>query len=247
MSRAPVKKLSGYYAALLTPFSPDFSRIDEAALGDLIDHLSGTGLDGLYIGGSTGEAFLMSADERKRLLEVCAQATERRMTLVAHVGDINPRLCLDLIETAEREGYDAVSAVPPFYYGFSFQEISAHYETLASSSDLPFLVYNFPALSGVKFTTGQLAELMNLPNVVGVKNTCSDHYALEQLRSMSPGKTILNGFDETLLAGLALGADGRDRFDLQYPGIACSGSRGRVQSRGYGRCASHSGGHEPAD
>ncbi|RYH07872.1 N-acetylneuraminate lyase [Tropicimonas sp. IMCC6043] len=201
------KLLSGYYAALLTPFH-DGGGINAGSLGALVDHVISTGLDGLYVGGSTGEAFLMQPEERKTLLRQTAEAAGGRTMLIAHVGDINQRLSLDLIETAVEAGYDAVSAVPPFYYGFSFAEIKAHYQALASASDLPFLVYNFPALSGVRFSTGQLAELMSLPNVVGVKNTCSDHYALERLRREMPDKTILNGFDETLLAGLALGADG---------------------------------------
>lgn len=204
----PDKPLSGFHAALPTPFADGGARLDEPALGELVEHVLASGADGLYVGGSTAEAFLMDAAERRRVLEVCAEAAAGRTVLIAHVGDIDPRLSGALIDTAVRAGFDAVSAVPPFYYGFSFEEIRAHYERLASASDLPFLVYHFPTLSGVRFDTEQLVTLLALPNVVGVKNTCGDHHALERLRAAVPEKTLLNGFDETLLSGLALGADG---------------------------------------
>ncbi|MGP1394180.1 MAG: N-acetylneuraminate lyase [Inquilinaceae bacterium] len=200
--------LSGYHAALLTPFTHDGTAVQTDTLGLLVRRNIDMGLTGLYVGGSTGETFLMSADERKQVFSAVAEAAAGDCLLIAHVGDVNPAVSEDLADHAAATGYDAVSAVPPFYYSYSFAELRAHYGRLAGRTDLPFLVYNFPALSGVRMSAGQLTELTELPNVVGVKNTCGDHFAFEQLRRKAPGKTLLNGFDETLLAGLSLGADG---------------------------------------
>jgi N-acetylneuraminate lyase len=200
--------LSGYYAALLTPFTADGAGISTDVLGQLVRRNIDSGLTGLYVGGSTGEAFLMSPDERKQVFAAAAEAAAGDCVLIAHVGDVNPAVSGELARYVETLGYDAASAVPPFYYGYGFAELRAHYTWLAGQTGLPFLIYNFPALSGVRLKPRELAELMDLPNVVGVKNTCADHYAFEQLRRMAPGKTLLNGFDETLLAGLSLGADG---------------------------------------
>lgn len=201
------RPLSGYYAALLSPFSDDGQKIREDELGRLVRHVASQGLDGIYVGGSTGEAFLLSESERMRILAVSLEAAEG-LTAIAHVGDINPDVSLRLAREAARLGYHAISAIPPFYYPYKFPEIRAHYARLATATDLPFVIYNFPALSGVRLSPEQLSDLMSLPNVVGVKNTCPDHYALERLRRAAPEKTILNGHDETLLAGLALGCDG---------------------------------------
>lgn len=199
---------SGYYAALLTPFSADGSAIRDDTLAQLVQRNIDAGLTGLYVGGSTGEAFLMSAEERVRAMEVALEAAERNCILIAHVGDLNPDVSQQLARQAKRLGYGAISAVPPFYYGYRFDELKAHYAALARATDLPFLIYNFPELTGVRLSPAQLSELLELPNIVGVKNTCGDHYALEQIRRLRPDRVILNGFDETLLAGLSLGADG---------------------------------------
>lgn len=202
----PVGK--GLYAALLTPFDDSGEAVNTDALGQLVERNLDDGLDGLYVAGSSGEAFLMSEAEREQVLAATAEAAAGRGALIAHVGDINPSVSRRLARAAQRYGYDAFSAVPPFYYEFGFSEIAAHYERLATAADIPFLVYNFPALSGVTMTSEQLAHLLALPNVVGVKNTCSDYFAFEQLRRRCPDALLYNGFDETLLAGLCLGADG---------------------------------------
>ncbi|WP_295811228.1 N-acetylneuraminate lyase [uncultured Nitratireductor sp.] len=199
---------SGYYAALLTPFSPDGSAIRDDVLARLVRRNVDAGLTGLYVGGSTGEAFLMCVEERIRLMAVASEAAGRACVLIAHIGDLNPAVSLQLAKQAQNLGYDAVSAVPPFYYGYSFAELKAHYAELAQATALPFVIYNFPALTGVRLSSVQLAELLELPGIVGIKNTCGDHYALEQLRRLSPDRVILNGFDETLLAGMSLGTDG---------------------------------------
>ena len=199
--------LAGFHSALPTPFTAD-GRIAERVPGDLVRHNIRAGMQGLYVGGSTGEAFLMSKEERARSFKVAAEAAAGECVLIAHVGDLNPAVSIERAREAARAGYHSISAVPPFYYGYSFAELSAHYATLASATDLPFLIYNFPALTGVTMSARQIVELLELPNVVGVKNTSADYYALEQMRRLAPSKLFFNGFDESLLAGLSMGADG---------------------------------------
>lgn len=201
-------KLNGYYAALPTPFTPDGDGIDEAPLAALVAQNLDAGLTGLYVGGSTGEAFLMSVEERETILRVAIEAAGGRGKMIAHVGDLNPRVSARLARFASEQGYHAISAVPPFYYRYDIDEIVAHYAWLSGQTDLPFLIYNFPKLSGVRWSVSDLARLLELPRIVGVKNTCSDLFAFETLHRHVPGKTLLHGFDETLLAGLTLGADG---------------------------------------
>ncbi len=221
------KNLAGLHAALPTPFAHD--RVDGDGIGRLVQRTAAQGLDGIYVAGSTGEGFLMSEAERLHVLEAAYEGAQG-LTTIAHVGDVNPAVSHRLAREAARIGYDAISAVPPFYYGYRFEEIRAHYATLASATDLPFLVYNFPALSGVKMSADQLGQLLALPNVVGVKNTCPDHYALERLRQAVPGATLLNGFDETLLAGLALGCDGGIGSTYNIQGARITAIAGAAQT-----------------
>ena len=203
-----MKELNGYFAALPTPFSADGQKVAQKSLGDLAQFNIEANLDGLYVAGSTGEAFLMSVAERETVLATVAEAAGGKTTLIAHVGDPNPAVSAHLAKFAAKCGYDIISAVPPFFYGYCVEEMAVHYGWLSGQTDLPFVIYNFPTLSGVKWSPAQLAELLSLPNVVGVKNTCSDLYAFEQLRRLAPDSTLLHGFDESLLAGLGLGADG---------------------------------------
>ena len=201
-------KLKGYFAALPTPFNSGDYKIAEKPLGDLVERNIESGLDGLYIGGSTGETFLMSVTERETVFRYVAEVADKRTTLIAQVGDPNPAVCARLAKTAATLGFDAISALPPFYYSYNITEITRHYSWLAGQTDLPFVIYNIPSLSGVKWSVKELGQLLELPGIIGVKNTCNDLYAFEQLRRMSPHSILWHGFDETLLSGLAMGADG---------------------------------------
>jgi len=200
--------LNGFFAALPTPFTSNGTALAPTSLGDLVERNLADGLTGLYVGGSTGEAFLMTVEEREHLLRQSAEASAGKGVMVAQVGDPNPAVSARLAKVAAKAGYHAISAVPPFYYQYTIAEVEAHYRWLAAQTDLPFLIYNFPALSGVRWSVDDLAKLLDVPQVVGVKNTCADLYAFEQLRRRQPGATLLHGFDETLLSGLATGADG---------------------------------------
>jgi N-acetylneuraminate lyase len=199
-------KLEGIYSALLTPFSED-EAIDRQAIGALVDFQVRLGVDGLYVGGSSGEAMLQSLEERASCLADVAAAAAGRLRLIAHVGTIATRDALQLSEHAARAGYHAISAIAPFYYDFSRREVMAHYRELADASGLPLIVYNFPARTS-GFTLNELVELLSYPNIIGIKHTSSDMFQLERIRHAAPDAIVYNGYDEMCLAGLAMGAQG---------------------------------------
>lgn len=193
--------------ALLTPFGSN-GRIDDRALRALVERLITSGIDGFYVCGSTGEAFLMSPEERKHVLETVIDATRRRVKVICHVGAIGTELSCDLARHAQSAGADAVSSIPPFYYKFTSREIIEYYQDLARSVDLPLIPYNFPAFSGVALTGELMRELRKSPNVAGIKFTSNDLFELERMRSDDPALTIYSGLDEIMLASFAMGADG---------------------------------------
>lgn len=105
------------------------------------------------MGGSTGEAFVQSISEREQVLEIVAEEAKGKIKLIAHVGCVSTAESQQLAASAKRYGFDAVSAVTPFYYPFSFEEHCDHYRAIIDSADgLPMVVYNIPALSGVKLS-----------------------------------------------------------------------------------------------
>ncbi len=203
-----VSHLRGVMPALLTPFDAQ-QNIDRASLRRLVRFNIELGVDGVYVGGSTGEAFVQSLSEREEVLEIVAEEAKGKITLIAHVGCVSTAESQQLAVAAKRYGFDAVSAVTPFYYPFSFEEHCDHYRAIIDSADgIPMVVYNIPALSGVKLTLEQINQLVTLPGVGALKQTSGDLYQMEQIRRAHPELVLYNGYDEIFASGLLAGADG---------------------------------------
>ncbi|MER1975787.1 N-acetylneuraminate lyase [Pseudocitrobacter faecalis] len=200
--------LRGVMPALLTPFDAQ-QKIDKESLRRLVRFNIEQGVDGVYVGGSTGEAFIQSLAEREEVLEIVSEEGKGKITLIAHVGCVSTAESQQLAAAAKRYGFDAVSAVTPFYYPFSFEEHCDHYRAIIDSADgLPMVVYNIPALSGVKLTLDQINTLVTLPGVGALKQTSGDLYQMEQIRRAHPELVLYNGYDEIFASGLLAGADG---------------------------------------
>ena len=200
--------MKGIFTALLTPFKDDYS-INEASLKKLVEFNLEKGINGFYVGGSTGEGLIMTSDERKEVFRIVKEAAGDKVPLIAHCGSISTDEAISMAKTAEALGYDAVSAVAPLYYGFSFPAIRKYYDDIVSSVNIPMVVYNFPGGSGVTFTADYAAEMFKDERYMGIKHTSSDLYTLHQFKQkIDRPVTIFNGFDEMCLGGLAMGADG---------------------------------------
>lgn len=197
----------GTYAALVTPYTQD-NKVNYAELQKLVRHLISHGIDGFYVGGSTAEAFLLTDKERKAILEAVVEANEGTKKVICHVGAISTDTAMDFARHAEKIGADAVSAISPFYYKFSEQEIIGYYEDIMNATALPMFIYNFPNFSGFSLTEETLSKMEAHKNLAGVKFTSSDMFLLERIKTNHPNLVVWNGFDEMLAAGLMMGADG---------------------------------------
>lgn len=201
------RQFQGIYAALVTPYTED-GEVNYREAKRLVRYLIKRGIDGFYVGGSTGEAFLLTQDERRKLLEAVLEENNGEKKVIAHVGQISTDLACELARHALEAGADAVSAISPFYYKFSEKEIKGYYVDIMNASGLPMFLYNFPNFSGFSLTPEVLDDLCMAGNVAGVKFTSNNFYDMERMRSSHPELTIWNGFDEMLISGLAVGADG---------------------------------------
>lgn len=202
------KALAGMYAALMTGMDDngDFSTERQRTLDAYVLR---QGLGGLYVGGSSGESGLLDTDA---LLEQQAVVAEDAQgfgaTMIAHVGVPSLSGSIALARQAARLGYDGLSALPPHAYPFSDGEILAYYAALAAATDLPLIVYEVPVRTGRPLPLELLVELLDLPNVAGIKFTSTDLFKLSMLRAARPRSTYFFGFDEIFLGGAALGVDG---------------------------------------
>ena len=201
-----MNKYKGIFTALLTPFDKN-NRVNEKELEKLVKFDLDMGVTGFYVGGSTAEAFLLSTNERKQIMEVVKSAAPDA-TLIAHIGSINELEATELALHAKSLGYDCISSVAPFYYKFSFEEIKNYYFRLADAAAMPMLVYHFPAFSGVNMGIQEMKQFLNDDRFLGIKYTSNDFFMMEQCKTTFPQKIVYNGFDEMFLAGLSMGADG---------------------------------------
>ncbi|MCC8016580.1 MAG: N-acetylneuraminate lyase [Clostridiales bacterium] len=200
-------KFKGLFSALLTPFGKN-GEIKYDSIKSLVDFNIANGIDGFYVGGSTGEGLLLTNEERKEVFKCVKEAAGSRVTLIAHVGSISTKAAQDMAKCAESLGYDAISAVAPFYYSFPLQAILGYYNDIANSAELPMIIYNFPASSGFSLTKDVANELFKNEKFIGIKHTSGDMFAINGFKNLNRDIIVYNGFDETLLAGLAMGADG---------------------------------------
>lgn len=202
-----MKDLRGIYPALPTPMSGDGS-VNYAALQDLVDFVIAQGVDGIYIGGSTAESFLLTEDERQKIAETALAHAAGRVRAIVHTGAGGTDAALRLSKHAKANGADAISSVPPIYFKYTTDEVIAYYLELIEASDMPLVVYNIPAFTGINMTQGPIAELFKHPRVVALKHTNTNMYELERVLAHNPSLIALNGYDEAFLSGLSMGASG---------------------------------------
>ena len=107
-----MKQYNGIFTALLTPFDKQ-NRVNEKELEKLVKLNLDMGVTGFYVGGSTAEAFLLTTDERKQIMDVVKSAASNA-TLIAHIGSINEGEATELALHAKKKGYDVISSVAPF-------------------------------------------------------------------------------------------------------------------------------------
>ncbi|CAL7873065.1 N-acetylneuraminate lyase [Fusobacterium necrophorum] len=200
--------MKGIFSALMVPYNLD-GTINEKGLRELVRHnIDVMKVDGLYVGGSTGENFMISTEEKKEVFRIAMEEAKNEVQMMAQVGSINVKESVELGKYATELGYPCLSAVTPFYYKFSFEEIKEYYETIVRETQNNMVIYSIPFLTGVNMDVAQFGELFANPKIIGVKFTAGDFYLLERMRKAYPDKLILSGFDEMLLPAVVMGVDG---------------------------------------
>lgn len=202
-----MKDFKGVYSALMTPFNADGS-VDYAALKALAQHCISKGLTGLYVGGSTGEGFLLTEEERMEVFRVVGKEMSGKCNLFAHVGAISTDSAIRMAKVAEESGFDAVSAVAPFYYAFPLEAIKTYYADIMHATSLPMLMYNFPNAGGFNGMLDVVRGFLEDEKLLGIKHTSQNLFELEMFKHLPRDLFVFNGFDEMLVAGLSMGADG---------------------------------------
>ena len=197
----------GIWPAMLTPFDRQ-GDVDLPAIDRLVEYLLSEGSHGFYVCGSTGEGLLMNVQERAAVAERTVQQVRGRAPVMVHVGAIPTRDAAALAAHARDIGADAVAAIPPTFFAYSFNAIKAHYRAIGEAAQIPLYIYNIPQAAGVNVTPAMVAEMKReIPNLVGLKFTAYNFYEMRQIIELD-NMTVFSGPDEMCLPALTMGVVG---------------------------------------
>ena len=165
-------QLRGLLGPAVTTFRED-GELDLAAFAaNLREHLA-AGLDGVVVGGSTGEAPLLDETERGALIEVAREIVPEDKLLLAGTGAESTRACVRLTRKAAERGADAVLVVAPHYYGpaMTFEALVRHYRTVADESPVPVVLYNIPKYMHFSLAPAVVQDLASHGNIIGITDS----------------------------------------------------------------------------
>lgn len=173
-------------------------------------HLVDTGINGLYVGGSSGECIFQSVSERKLVLESVLDAVSGQIPVIAHVACNNTTDSIELARHAETCNVDAIAAIPPIYFRLPEYAVAAYWNDISNAApNTDFFIYNIPQLAGTALTKNLLMEMLQNPKVIGVKNSSLPTQDIQIFKMVGgEGFTVFNGPDEQFIAGRMIGADG---------------------------------------
>ena len=201
--------LGGVLTALATPFTDD-DRVDTDRLKFLVDRSIDGGVDGLVACGSTGEFAALRTDERKLVVDTVVEHTAGRVPVVAQTGATTTAEAIRLSNDAKASGADVAMLVTPYYEPLSLQETTSYLREVAGAIELPVMLYNIPAATGVNLdpdTVGTLAR--ELDNVRYVKDSSANmEQALQLIHHHGDHIATFVGWDSLIYASLAEGAAG---------------------------------------
>ena len=200
-------KFTGVMSALVSCIDEN-ENVKEDSMRRLMNWHLKEGFSGFYLTGGTGEGPVLQKSTRMKIAEIAKDEAGSRCKLIAHVGAIDLKTATELAKHAGQIGLDAISSVPPFFFGYGEAQIADYYKALADASGLPVLMYASP-LAGVNITWDMVDRFMDIPGMIGLKWTSHDYFTMHRIKSLRGGNiNVINGPDELLLCGLTMGADG---------------------------------------
>jgi 4-hydroxy-tetrahydrodipicolinate synthase len=192
---------------MVTPFTPDGTKIDFAAAAALANDLVDLGNDGLVVNGTTGESPTTDEHEKLELLRVVIDAVGSRAKVVAGAGSNDTAHSILLAKDAQKAGAHGLLVVTPYYNKPPQAGIYAHMIAVADSTDLPVMIYDIPGRAGVAISNETMLQLAQHPKIVANKDAKGDLWAASQIMAQSD-LAYYSGDDPLNLALLAVGAVG---------------------------------------
>ncbi len=197
----------GSGVALSTPFTENGVNFD--TLEKLIEFQIEGGTDLLLVCGTTGEPSTMSCDEKRSVIEFAVKHVNGRIPVCAGVGGNNTADVVACARHAQEAGADALLVVTPYYNKCTPKGIKGHFFAVADAVNLPIIVYNVPARTGVNISPAVFGELCAHKNIAGIKEASGNISHIAEVALATRGNAELySGNDDHIVPVLSLGGTG---------------------------------------
>jgi 4-hydroxy-tetrahydrodipicolinate synthase len=197
----------GSMVAIVTPFKN--GKVDEKALGDLIEFHIKHGTDVIVPCGTTGESATLSHEEHHRVVEITVKTVNKRVPVIAGAGSNSTSETIDLTNYAKKAGADGVLLITPYYNKPTQEGLFQHFKKIAESVDIPIVLYNVPGRTSVNMLPATVARLREVKSIVGIKEATGDLKQISELiRLCGRDFDVISGDDFTTLPLLSIGGVG---------------------------------------
>lgn len=197
----------GIGVAMTTPFRNN--QVDYDAFQRHIEYLIDNNVQSLIINGTTGESPTLSPEEIKELLRVGVETAAGRVPVIAGTGTNSTQQSIELSVFAEETGADGVMLITPYYNKSNQRGLIAHFTAIADSINIPVILYNVPARTGMSIDPETVLELSQHKNIVALKDAVGDlNYTINVLNLVDSEFSLYSGNDDNLCDFTALGGKG---------------------------------------
>ena len=198
-------RFEGIYTPIITPFASN-GEIDWDVYAEVIDWQIENGVAGVIVGGSTGEFYALSREERIQQFKFAAERINNRVEFMAGVNDIRVDECLDISMAAVDAGAKSLLVAAPPYSLPSEEELAHHVLKIAETTSLPIMLYNYPGRTGVEMGETFLDVVAKNPLIAAIKESSGDYSRLPLLSNNYPSIELAVGGEEQVLEFAAWGA-----------------------------------------
>lgn len=198
----------GSIVAIVTPFKN--GKVDEKKLRELIEFHIKNGTKGIVPCGTTGESPTLTNEEHDRVIEICIEAANKRVPVIAGTGSNSTQEAIERTQHAAKAGADASLQVSPYYNRPSQEGLYQHFKAIAESADIPIILYNIAGRTGVNIEPETVARLAHdCKNIVGVKEASGSLDQASTTKMLCPKSfQLIAGDDSLTLPIMAVGGIG---------------------------------------
>jgi 4-hydroxy-tetrahydrodipicolinate synthase len=199
--------LKGIYTALVTPFKD--GKLDEKAFRNLIEFQLKGRINGIVPCGTTGEAPTLSYEEHEKVIELAVKYVNGKIPVIAGTGSNSTQEAIELTEGAKKLGANFCLLTTPYYNKPNQEGLYQHFKTIAEAVNIPLILYNIPARTGINMTPETTFRLSKIKNIIGIKEAAGSLTQVSDIYRLTKGTfTILSGDDNLFLPMMSVGAVG---------------------------------------